>query len=164
MRTAAILVILAMLAPLSGCYNTYNVPSMQFRKLQSKQAIGGDRQMANTLKQAEMEKLMTRAETDSVTVKDEKTKLIAVTRNTKLFVRSQGGRRYQISPFNFSMNSSQLVASDRDTLIPLSDLKSYEIDLLSNGKTIGVIAVGVGLAVGFIVAIIQTSGEKTFAE
>ncbi len=164
MRTAASIAIFAVLMPLCGCYNTYRVPATQFRKLQSKQAIGGDRQMADTLKTEEMQKLMTRAAADSVTIKTEHENLLAVTRFTKLFVRSSGGRRYQVTPFNFSMNSSQLVASDRDTLMPIAELKAYEVDLLSNGKTIGAIVAGLAVAGAFIAAIVQTSGEKTFSE
>jgi len=77
-------------------------------------------------------------------------------------VRTDGGRRYQLTPFNFSMSSSQLVASDRDTLLPLANLKSYEVDLLSTGKTASVIAAGVLGAGAFIAAIIATSGSKSF--
>jgi len=164
MRAIAILAILAIVAPLAGCYNTYVVPSVEFRKLQSRQAAGADRVLGDSLKEGEMTRLVRRGGNDPVVVKTTKGKSVAVTRNTKTFVKSRGGRRYQVTPFNFSMNSSQLVASDRDTLLPIAELSAYEVDLLSNGKTIGVISVGVAAAVGFIAAIIATAGEKTFAE
>ncbi|MBT8493155.1 MAG: PilZ domain-containing protein, partial [Deltaproteobacteria bacterium] len=43
-----------------------------------------------------------------------------------VYVRSVGGRRYPITAFNFKMTRSQLVASDRDTLLALGELESYE--------------------------------------
>lgn len=164
MRITALTTIVALIAPLAGCYNTHIVPSVEFRKLQSPQAVSGDRQLGDKLKQDEMQKLISRSVSDPVAVKTSKDKLIGVTRNTKLFVRSQGGRRYQVTPFNFSMNTSQLVASDRDTLLPIAELGSYEVDLLSNGKTIGIISVGAAAAAAFIAVILITSGEQTFSE
>jgi hypothetical protein len=161
MKHAAIVVIIAMLAPLGGCYNTYQVPKMEFRKLQARNAAGTDRWLNKELKSEEMQKLMNRSGDDPVAVKTTKQQLVAVTRSTKTFVRSSGGRRYQITPFNFSMNSSQLVASDRDTLLPIAELQSYEVDLLSNGKTIGIISVGVAAAAGFIAVIVLTAGEAS---
>ena len=164
MRSAAIVAIIALLSTLGGCYNTYQVPSEQFRKLQARNAAGADPVLNDKLKPDEMKKLMSRSGDDPVTVRTGKNELVAVTRNTKTFVRSEGGRRYQVTPFNFSMNSSQLVASDRDTLLPIAELKSYEVDLLSNGKTIGAISVGVAAAAGFIVMIALTAGEASQTE
>ncbi|MEY3015435.1 MAG: hypothetical protein RIT45_4170 [Pseudomonadota bacterium] len=148
--------------PLAGCYNTYTVPSNEFRKLQSPAAVRLDSRLAENLKEEEAKALLSRRADDPVTVTSDKNKQVAVNRATRLYVRSQGGRRYQVTPFNFSMYSSQLVASDRDTLVPLANLKSYEVDLLSTGKTAGVIAAGVALAAGFIAVIVVTSGRKTF--
>lgn len=164
MRFAAVVVIIALIAPMGGCYNTYMVPSDEFRKLQARNAVGADRMLNDKLKPEEMSKLMERSAADPVTVKTGKGSLVAVTRNTKIFVRSTGGRRYAVTPFNFSMNSSQLVASDRDTLLPIGDLKAYEVDLLSNGKTIGAVSVGVAAAAGFITMIILTAGEASQQE
>ena len=159
----ALLTLTALLVGLPGCYNTYQVPSIEFRKLQSRQALSQDRRLAEKLKDAEArKKLFTRSANDPVTVKTMKNKLVAVTRTTKIFARSQGGRRYQVTPFNFSMYSSQLVASDRDTLLPLSTLKSYEVDLLSTGKTAGMITGGVVAAAALIAYIYATSGKSSF--
>lgn len=164
MRSAAIVTIIALLSTLGGCYNTYNVPSVEFRKLQARNAAGSDSVLNDKLKPEEMQKLMSRSADDPVAVRTDKNQLVAVTRNTKTFIRSEGGRRYQVTPFNFSMNSSQLVASDRDTLVPIAELKNYEVDLLSNGKTIGAISVGVAAAAGFITMIILTAGEASQQE
>lgn len=171
---------LAVLVPLitataSGCYNTYQVPSDEFRKLQSAAAVSEDSKLDSKINGAatqeerdrlkeERDKLLDRAESTAVVVKSVNDKDVSVTTNSKLFVRSQGGRRYQITPFNFSMASSQLVASDRDTLQPLADLKSFEVDQLSNGKTIAVVSLGIAAAAGLIVAIVATAGAESQAE
>jgi hypothetical protein len=162
LSTRLVALALALSLPLAGCYNTYTVPPDEFRKLQSQSAVRLDGRLAEQLKEGEGEKLLARRGNEPVTVTSDDRKQVAVSRETRLYVRSQGGRRYQITPFNFSMYSSQLVASDRDTLVPLSNLKSYEVDLLSTGKTAAAIAGGVALAAGFIAAIIASSGQKSF--
>jgi hypothetical protein len=147
---------------LAGCYNTYQVPSGEFRKLQSRTALAQDAKLADTMKEEEMNRLQARGENDPVVVRTVDNSLIAVNRETRTYVRSAGGRRYPVTAFNFSMYSSQLVASDRDNLIPLADLKSYEVDLFSTGKTIGMVGIGVAAAVGFIAVLAATAGKKTF--
>ncbi len=148
---------------MTGCYNTYIVPSEEFRKLQSPAAVRQDAKLAETLKEEESKALLSRRGNEAVAVSTVDSKQVGVTRDTRIYVRSQGGRRYQVTPFNFSMYSSQLVASDRDTLVPLANLQSYEVDLLSTGKTAGVIVAGVAVAAGFIAVIVATAGSKTFA-
>ncbi len=161
-KILALVTSFALLSGLTGCYNTYQVPSVEFRKLQSRQALSQDRVLQDKIKEDEGQKLLSRGANDAVAVKTLKNKQVAVTRDTRIFVRSQGGRRYQITPFNFSMYSSQLVASDRDTLLPLANLKSFEVDLLSNAKTGLLIGTGVVAASAFIAVIILTSGKKSF--
>lgn len=149
---------------MSGCYNTYQVPMEEFRKLQSVAAISDDGQLQEKYKdnQDEFAKLLNRGENDVVVVQGVKNEKVGVGRDTRLFVRSDGGRRYLLTPFNFSMVSSQLVASDRDTLLPLSTVKAYEVDLLSTGKTVVMVAAGVLGAAGFILAIVSSAGNKSF--
>jgi hypothetical protein len=161
LRSSAYVVLVALLASLSGCYNTYRVAPDEFRKLQSATAVGEDAKLQAKISAEELTKLQTRGENEPVAVTSLKNEQVAVTRDTKLFARSEGGRRYQITPFNFSMASSQLVASDRDTLVPLNDLASYEVDLFSTGKTVGIISAGVVAAVGVIVVIVITAGKKS---
>lgn len=166
LRTTALVVLGALLASLTGCYNTYQVPADEFRKLQSATALREDNRLAKLAEDGkitpdEMTKLQTRGEKDTVTVTSDRNELVGVNTDTKLFVRSSGGRRYQITPFNFSMVSSQLVASDRDTLLPLAELAGFEVDHLSTPKTVGAISVAVLGATGLIVALFLVSGEKT---
>jgi hypothetical protein len=146
----------------AGCYNTYQVPQDEFRKLQSKNAINSDGRLQEKVAPDDFAKLQNRGENDPVVVESDKSDKVAVGRDTKVFVRSQGGRRYQLTTFNFDMSKSQLVASDRDTLLPLADIKAYEVDLLSTGKTVTMISVGVLGVAGFVAVLIATSGSKSF--
>ena len=82
---------------------------------------------------------------------------IVVERGTNVFVRSVGGRRYQLTPFNFKLTRSQLVASDRDTLLMKSEIDEYEVDLLSTPLTVVLISAGVAVAGGLIaLAVVQS--------
>ncbi len=121
-----------------GCYNTYRIERDEFVKLQR-------------LDEGSSARVATKAK-----------KNLEVTRQSLLYVRSKGGRRYPITPFNFKVTSSQLVAPDRDYLLMLNQLHAYEIDVPSKGKTIALIAGGVAVAAGLIVVLIVTSGQKSF--
>ena len=163
LRPTALLAMLTLAtASLSGCYNTYRVPTDEFRKLQSAGAVIEDQKLAAVLSPDDIAALEKRGENDLVTVTDDKNEKVGVNRDTRLFVRSEGGRRYQVTAFNFSMASSQLVASDRDYLLPLSEVKSFEVDHLSTGKTVAMVSAGVILATGLIVGIVAASGKASF--
>ena len=122
-----------------GCYNTYVVEKAEFSKLQR-------------LPDGE----------SNVVVQDARGRGVVVGDSTGLFVRSEGGRRYPVTAFNFKITNTQLVASDRDNLLALSNIASFEIDHLSTWKTIGMVSAGVAGAVGVIVGIILTAGTKSF--
>ncbi len=122
-----------------GCYNTYVVPAEEFAKLQVKP------------ESAEVTSIKSSDGTD-----------VVVESSTRTFVRSAGGRRYPVTPFNFKMTSSQLVASDRDTLLMLDGVDAYEVQHLSTWKTVTLASVGAAAAAGVIFAIIFTAGQKTY--
>ena len=125
----------------NGCYNTYVLEKDEFGRLQ--RAPDNSR---------------------NVTVTDKAGKKVAVSDGTSVYVRSTGGRRYQVTPFNFKMTESQLVASDRDTLLAVDGIDAYEVDHLSTWKTVLLASLGAGATAAVIFAIIFTSGQKTFEE
>jgi hypothetical protein len=87
---------------------------------------------------------------------------IEVTSDTRLFVRDDTGKKYPITPYNFKVTGSQLVASDRDYIFMLDQISDKgEIELLSTFKTVGLITLGAGAAVGLIVVIAATAGTKS---
>lgn len=122
---------------LTGCFNTYRVTPEEFARLQ----VSDEIPLAVD------------------TLGGEK---VLVDRETNIFVRSVGGRRYPVTPFNFKMTSSQLVASDRDTLLALGEIDKYEVDLFSETQTIILIAAGVAAVAGLIVITAVTAGTKSF--
>jgi hypothetical protein len=138
-RVVAVLVALCFVN--LGCYNTFVVDKAEFAKLQRKSA-----------------------EEKVVTVTARSGKRVVVGDDTKIYVRSEGGRRYPVTAFNFKMTETQIVASDRDTLLMLSGIKRFEVDHISTLKTIGLIGLGAAAAAGVIVSIIITSGSKSFGK
>jgi len=137
MRSVALVLLLTFTT--LGCYNTHYLKPETFAGLQ-------------------------RSDATTQTVADNGGETVQVSDDTKLFVRSEGGRRYQVTPFNFKMTKSQLVASDRDYILMLDELKSYEVDKLSTWKTVGLISLGVAAVGGFITAMAVMYGSKSIGE
>jgi len=123
----------------SGCFNTYNLTREEFERLQRPDEI-------------------------PTVVSSEQGVSVAVTRDTPIYVRSIGGRRYPVTPFNFKLTRNQLVASDRDLLLMVRELGGYEVDLLSTGKTAILGATGIAVAVGLIAATLLSAGEQQLGE
>jgi len=124
-----------------GCYNTYLIPRSELATLQEVPESG------------------------QATVSDAKGQQITVKDDTRLYVRSTGGKRYPITPFNFRLSESQLVASDRDYILDVNGLReTAEVDQLSKWKTGLWIAGGVavfGVIVGLIAWASATSGGSS---
>lgn len=122
---------------LTGCFNTYQLSQEEFARLQSQEEI-------------------------PLTVTASSGEALVVDRDTPIYVRSVGGRRYPVTPFNFKMTQSQLVASDRDTLLAIAELEDYEVDLFSDTQTILLISAGVAVVAGLIIITAITAGSKSF--
>ena len=136
-KLVALLVLLSFAS--FACYNTYQVGIDTMKQLQT--ADGGNAKV----------------------VESKEGKNIEVTRSTRLFVRDVDSKRYMITPYNFKLTNSQLVASDRDYIFMLNQIRTKgEVELLSTAKTVLLIS-GAALAVaGVIVAVIYTAGTGSF--
>lgn len=111
-----------------GCYNTHLIS-----------------------RQEQLPNLQVRPENGVTVVKDMDGQDVEVTDDTNLFVRSAGGKRYPITPYNFKMTESQLVASDRDYILDANGLtETAEVDKPSTWKTALWITAGVLIAGGLI--------------
>ena len=122
-----------------ACYNTYYVDMDELQTIQS--AEKGTKVALPTHK-------------------DEK---VVVAPGTRLFVRDVNGKRYQITPYNFRIINQQLVASDRDYIFMMNQLKpKAEVELLSTWKTVGIITIAAAAVAGLIVATVVTAGRKSF--
>lgn len=138
MKPVSLLVMVIFIA--SACYNTYYVSMDQFKQLQSSESATA---IVDTLEGKKVE----------------------VTRSTRLFVRDLEGKKYPVTPFNFKITGSQLVAWDRDYIFMLDQLKQNgEISLLSTPKTIALISVGALSVAGLIAVTVMTAGQKSFAK
>jgi len=137
-RVALITTLAFTLSSVAGCFNTYTVPQEEFAKLQAADEV-------------------------PLAVASKGGESVLVDRDTNLYVRSAGGRRYPVTPFNFKMTSSQLVASDRDTLLALGEIAEYEVDHFSEVQTGLLIGAGVLAVTALIVVTALTAGEKSFA-
>lgn len=123
-----------------GCYNTYRIPRTELAKLQS-------------------------SETGQEVVRDLEGKEILVKDDTRLYVRSKGGKRYPITPFNFRLTESQLVAPDRDYILDLNSLEEQgEVDHVSTWKTATLIGVGAAALAGLIVLTVISARGKYSSE
>ncbi|MBM4370869.1 MAG: hypothetical protein FJ098_04400, partial [Deltaproteobacteria bacterium] len=81
----------------------------------------------------------------------------------RLFVRDLDGRRYRVTPYNFRIINQQLVASDRDYIFMMNQLKpKAEVELLSTWKTVGLVSLGAAAVTGLILATVLTAGRKSF--
>lgn len=123
-----------------ACYTSYHISMDQLKELQSSdQAVK--------------------------IVDTEEGKKVEVSQNTRLFVRAVDGKRWPITPFNFKVTNSQLVASDRDYIFMTNQLKPKgEIDLLSTFKTVGLIGLGAAAVTGLIIVTVATAGKKSFSD
>jgi hypothetical protein len=138
-KLVALLVLLSFAS--FACYNTYHVNIDTMKQLQT--AEGGSEQVVDT----------------------QEGKNVEVNRSTRLFVRDVDNKRYMITPYNFKLTASQLVASDRDYIFMLNSLKGGgegEVDLLSTPKTVLLIGAGAAAVAGLIVVTILTAGQKSF--
>jgi hypothetical protein len=140
-KLVALLVLLSFAS--FACYNTYRVGIDTMKQLQT--ADGGNAKV----------------------VESKEGKNIEVTRSTRLFVRDVDSKRYMITPYNFKLTNSQLVASDRDYIFMLNSLTGGgdgEVDLLSTPKTVLLIGAGAAAVAGIIVVTVLTAGQKSFAD
>lgn len=136
-KIAALLVLVSFSS--YACYNTYYVDMDDLQKVQSADK-GTDIALP--------------------THKEEK---VVLEPGTRLFVRDVNGKAYRITPYNFRIINQQLVASDRDYIFMMNQLKpKAEVELLSTLKTVGIIGLGAAAVAGLIVTTIISAGRKSF--
>lgn len=138
MRPLPILMILTLIFQ-TGCYNTYSVSMDEFKKIQ--EADGAEFKL----------------------IKTEDGKEITITENSRVGVKDINGRYYPISPFNFTINSTQLVAPDEDLLLSSKAIEDANVKLVDPTNTAlligGVAIVLIGAAVGVSLATPDCTGQ-----
>lgn len=121
----------------TGCYNTYNVNVEEFKQIQ---------------------------ETDGASfkvIKTEDDQEITITENSRIGVTDKSGRYYPISPFNFTLNTLQLVAPDEDLLLTTREIESTNVKLIDPLNTTILIAGSAAVLIGAAVGIYLLTPECT---
>ena len=123
----------------AACYNTYYVDMDDLQKVQSAEKGTG------------------------IALPTHKEEKVVLESATRLFVRDVEGKAYRITPYNFRIINQQLVASDRDYIFMMNQLKpKAEVELLSTWKTVGLVGLGAAAVTGLILATVLTAGRKSF--
>jgi hypothetical protein len=153
--------LLALLVLLSfgsfACYTTYHISMDQLKELQ---AADDGKTVVETREGATLE-----ITHDSRLFVSDYSCDLEVTVTTPFFNETSCERekRWQLTPFNFRVTASQIVASDRDYIFMKSQLvPEAQVDRLSTVKTVGLIAAGVLGVGGFIAWTAITAGQGTF--
>ncbi len=124
-----------------GCYDTYNVKLDELAKAQEGGSAG------------------------AVKVTTDEGEEVVITSNTKIGVTENAGDYHSISPFNFTIAGSQLVAPDEDLLLPASAIATGNVKLVSGTKTAILVTAGVAALLGAGLAIALTAEDrKEFGE
>ena len=119
-----------------GCYNTYNVSLTEMKKAQ----YGGD--------------------ISAVQVSTEGGEDIVVSEDTKIGVTSRSGEYFAISPFNFTLDDTRLIAPGEGFLLSTKQIETGNVKQVSTGKTVGLVLGGLLAVIGGAFGIINTAGEK----
>jgi hypothetical protein len=129
--------LLAVAAVQTACYNRYRISTDELTKLDS----------AHISKE--------------VVVTDSTGQSVTVGSTTPIRVLTQSGETYSVTPFNFALTDSQLVAPDYDLLLARSNVREAEVAQFAAGKTWGLVAGGIAAAVGSFVLITVVAGSDS---
>lgn len=113
---------------------------------------------AYTISTSELEKLQSGNIAEYVVVESDEGP-VSVRATTPIAVETTDGQRYNVTPFNFSLSESQLVAPDYDLLLARDSVSGARVSEFSKGKTIGLVLGAVAAAAGSFVAITVLAGS-----
>ena len=136
-KCTAVLMTVLMVAQV-GCYNTYNVSLDELSKADERGLKSGG----------------------AVKVKAASGEEIVVSRNTKIGITDRTGKYFPVSPFNFTLSRTQLIAPDEDLLISVPDIATGNVKQVSGGKTALLVAGGVLAIMGAAAWVTFTAEEE----
>ena len=135
-----------------ACFNSYTISTSELEKLQAGfEAEEVEVMTAGCEASARLDGDTRVAQADDGTVATPQRadcEAVSVSLSNTISVLTNDGASYRVTPFNFTLGRSQLVAPDYDLLLPRSELAGAEVQEFSNGKTIGLIVGGVVAAAG----------------
>lgn len=148
-RTFAAFVILSFLNV--ACFNSYMISTTELEKLQAGFEAEEVEVMTEGCEASAVMDADTRIAQADGTVPAPaagECEAVSVSLSNTISVHTNHGVNYRVTPFNFTLGQSQLVAPDYNLLLPRSELAGAEVQEFSTGKTIGLIVGGVVAAAG----------------
>jgi|SRR5690606_21127584 len=125
-RIVSAILVLAFLGFQAGCYSTY------------------------TISKDELDKLESGNEAVDVTIQSQEGDAVKVSPETPLEVCCDGEEVVRVTPYNFLLSDTQLVAPDYDLLMSVEQVEYAEVREISYWKTFGLVgAIVVGVGGGF---------------
>ncbi len=134
-KSLAVMMIVVMVGQF-GCYNTYRISLEEMQKAQ----YGGD--------------------LNAVAVSTEEGTEIVVSEDTKIGVTTRGGDYWAVSPFNFTLDKSRLIAPDEDLMLDSAEIETGNVKQVSAGKTVGLVLGGLAVVIAGGLAISLTATEE----
>ncbi len=86
---------------------------------------------------------------------------IVVDATSPLVLTTRSGSSHRMTPFFFHMSDNQIVSPDFGVLLNRAQLERAEVRQLSTMKTVALVALVAGVAVGTFVGIRATAGEES---
>lgn len=134
-----------------ACFNSYTISTTELEKLQT----GFEAEEVEVLTEGcsgsaalEGDTRIAQADDAIATPAPAGCEAVSVSLSNTISVVTTDGASYRVTPFNFTLGRTQLVAPDYDLLLPRSALAGAEVQEFSTGKTIGLIAGVTAAAVG----------------
>ena len=134
-----------------ACFNSYTISTTELEKLQSgfeAEEVEVMTEGCEASARLEGDTRVAQADGTVATPQRADCEAVSVSLSNTISVLTTDGASYRVTPFNFTLGRSQLVAPDYNLLLPRNELAGAEVQEFSTGKTIGLIVGGVVAAAG----------------
>lgn len=112
-----------------------------------------------TINNDELKKLQAGNDAEYIQIAAESGETIEVSGGNPLTVITSDTSEYHITPFNFILSETQLVAPDYDLLLASDQLVNAEVKEISYGKTFGLVGGIMAVTIGLFVGISLIAGN-----
>lgn len=109
-----------------------------------------------TISKDELDRLESGQESEAVVVTSVDGEQVEISPETPLDVQVADGTLYRVTPYNFTLTDTQLVAPDYDLLLGADAVVGAEVQEISYGKTFGLVGGIVAAVAGGFIALALT--------
>lgn len=136
-----------------ACFNSYRISTGELEKLQSgMEAEEVQVYIDGCEGTAAVDTRV--AQADGAVASGSSCEAVSVSLSNAISVYTEDGADYRVTPFNFTIGTTQLVAPDYDLLLSRQSIAGAEVEEFSTGKTVGLIVGGL-VAIGGAFALIS---------